>query len=56
MGRKVKKTESSRNIRPLKTAKEINAMKRALQFGTGTVTGQNRNGLRNAMIFVFGIN
>ncbi|QGT62095.1 tyrosine-type recombinase/integrase [Lactobacillus delbrueckii] len=31
-------------------------MTRALQFGTGTVTGQNRNGLRNAMIFVFGIN
>ncbi|KRL01611.1 hypothetical protein FC20_GL000783 [Lactobacillus equicursoris DSM 19284 = JCM 14600 = CIP 110162] len=40
MGRKVKKTERRRNIRPLKTAKEINAMKRALQFGARTVTGQ----------------
>lgn len=56
MGRKFKKTETIHNIQPLKNPKDIRDMKLALRFGTGSVMGKNPNGLRNSMIFVFGIN
>lgn len=56
MGRKYKKTESSHNIQPLRSPKDIRDMKLALRFGTGSVMGKNPNGLRNSMIFIFGIN
>lgn len=56
MGRKFKKTERLHNIQPLKNPKDIRNIKLALRFGTGSVMGKNANGLRNSMIFVFGIN